>query len=382
MADHPPSQGKGPNINASFVNSSLLGVAISLPIAATLFAILRLYARRIKGDGKLRADDWTILITLALCWGHSINTLVAGGIGGINTITLPPREYANVALRTLWISSFFLITALYMVKISILLFYHRLFSIHRPFGRACLAMISILSLWWISSLILVFLSTDPIEAAWKNAAAAKHRFDFNTWYISYSGLSILFDIVILCFPIPMIKSLQVNTKQKISILGIFWLGGFVCVSAIIRFVLLYNSIYRLSDYGKNQYSSITAAFIWAEVEPNTSVIAACLPTYGPLFRGPLFKEGNFFPAIARSLRSMLGMTRGSTRGTHPPGTSNTNTSQYYELDKTASNKSTSKNLYPRERGTDDQDTDVVADAEAQRKDSRQVGVPKAWFPPY
>lgn len=144
---------------------------------------------------------------------------------------------------------------------------------------------------------LVVLSTDPINAAWKNADATKHRYNFNNWYISYSGLSIILDIVILCFPIPMIKSLNINIKQKISILGIFWLGAFVCVSAIIRFVYLYKTIFRLTDYGENQYRSITTAFIWAEVEPNTAVIAACLPTFRPLF-----SERSCFYKILRSLR--------------------------------------------------------------------------------
>jgi hypothetical protein len=148
---------------------------------------------------------------------------------------------------------------------------------------------------------LVFLSTDPIEAAWKNADATKHRYNFNGWYISYSGVSIILDVIILCFPIPMIKSLNTNMKQKISILGIFWLGAFVCVSAIVRFVYLYKTIYRLTDYGENQYRSITTAFIWAEVEPNTAVIAACLPTFRPLF-----SERSCFVKIIRFLRMKTG----------------------------------------------------------------------------
>ncbi|PSN61187.1 hypothetical protein BS50DRAFT_639440 [Corynespora cassiicola Philippines] len=313
-------------MSRAFVDTSLLGVAISLPIIASAAVGLRFYARTSKVKGMLKIDDWAVFITLIVCWGHSINTIVAGAIGGVNTITIPPREYANVALRTLWISTFFLITALYSVKISILSFYYIIFSVNYRFKQACIFMMCVLTLWWVSALILVFLSTDPFDAAWKNAASAKHRFDFNAWYISYSALSIFFDLAILCFPIPMIKSLQVNTKQKISILGIFWLGGFVCVSAIIRFVFLYNSIYRLTDYGKNQYSNITTAFIWAEVEPNTSVVAACLPTYGPLF-----KENKLFTRVYRSLRSPFGGSKDSRSAEK----ADTRASGYYPLSREA-----------------------------------------------
>ena len=200
---------------------------------------------------------------------------------------------------------------------------------------------------------LVFCSTTPIESAWRNAAAAKHRFDFNTWYLSYSALSIFFDVVILCFPIPMIKSLSINTRKKISILGIFWLGGFVCVSAVIRFVLLYKYIYKLQDYGRNDYSSVTSAFIWAEIEPNVSVVAACLPTYGPLFRA-----GAFFPTAMRSLRSILGM---SSKSKTPSGSPNSNPDGYYEIDRTISSKNTGEILKTIDSKPDTRSKDEFAD---------------------
>jgi hypothetical protein len=83
----------------------------------------------------------------------------------------------------------------------------------------------------------------------------------------------------------MVRALKgLDLKRKLSVLGIFWLGGFVCIAAIIRFVFLLKQIFQLTDFRKNQYPSITVAFIWAEIEPNASVIAACLPTYAPLFR--------------------------------------------------------------------------------------------------
>lgn len=61
-----PPQGDGESIdmNASFVTTSLVGVAVSLPTIATAATFLRFYARRLKNDGKWRADDWTLLITL------------------------------------------------------------------------------------------------------------------------------------------------------------------------------------------------------------------------------------------------------------------------------------------------------------------------------
>jgi hypothetical protein len=67
-------------------------------------------------------------------------------------------EKRTKAWQTLFISSFFLVTSLYTVKISILLFYYHLFSVRQWFRKAVLIMCIILSMWWLSS-FLVRLST-------------------------------------------------------------------------------------------------------------------------------------------------------------------------------------------------------------------------------
>ncbi|KAF2639389.1 hypothetical protein P280DRAFT_481521 [Massarina eburnea CBS 473.64] len=290
-------------------------------------------ARRWKSNKTSSGDDWTILITLVFCWAHSINTLIAAGLGGINRITVTPLEHAQIALRTLWISNFLLITALYTVKISILLFYWHIFYINDRFRKACIGMIGLLSAWWMANIVCVFLIGDPIDSSWKNAARAKHRFDFNSWYLWYCGLSIFFDLAILCFPLPVIRTLKVNTRRKVSIIGIFWLGGFVCISAIVRFVLFYQSIHGLTDFGKNQYSSITNAFIWSEIEPNTSVIAACLPTYGPFFR-----ENGIMPKFIHSMRSTFGMSSTSEHKTSISMQGKAYSVGYLELENATSSK--------------------------------------------
>ncbi|CAI6262719.1 unnamed protein product [Periconia digitata] len=293
-----------PSPTASFVNTALMSVAISLPIVATTCVILRLMTKRWKINKASAADDWCIIFTLLMCWGHSINTFVAAGMGGINTITVPPRLYVNIALRALWLSTFFLVTALYTVKISILLFYWHIFYINERFRKACIVMMVILTMWWISSMTCAILVSDPIGASFHDAARAKHRYDFNAWYLANSGISIVFDITILCFPIPVIRTLRVDFRRKLSIIGIFWLGAFVCVSAIVRFVLFYNTYYKLDpNYSRNTFSNITYAFIWAEIEPNCSVIAACLPTYGPYF-----KADGIVPKFISNVKQSFGMS--------------------------------------------------------------------------
>ena len=47
----------------SLITTPLLVVAIVFPILATFAVLFRFYARKIKSQ-RLKADDWTILLTL------------------------------------------------------------------------------------------------------------------------------------------------------------------------------------------------------------------------------------------------------------------------------------------------------------------------------
>ncbi|MCJ1438188.1 hypothetical protein MMC27_007575 [Xylographa pallens] len=61
---------------------------------------------------------------------------------------------------------------------------------------------------------------------------------------------------------------------------------------------------------------MTNGFIWSNIEPNCSVIAACLPTYGPIFAGRRQKGGiSFFSSLrARILSLSGGSSKGGSKG--------------------------------------------------------------------
>lgn len=148
----------------------------------------------------------------------------------------------------------------------------------------------------------------------------------------------------------------------------------MCVSAIIRFVFLYNSIYRLTDFGKNQYSSVTSAFIWAEIEPNASVIAACLPTYGSLF-----KEGGIIFRIFDRLRPSLGASRGTAQKPKVSVHTNSEAVGYYELDKVFSTNKSNGDIHTTSANTD-QISPVGPVHEHNNSEPNPRGMPKAWLP--
>lgn len=65
---------------------------------------------------------------------------------------------------------------------------------------------------------------------------------------------------------------------------ILWLGDFCVVVASVRFYYSYRQsslVFITTAQGKGTITVLSS--LWPKVEPITSIIAVCLPTYGPLF---------------------------------------------------------------------------------------------------
>ncbi|KAH8429149.1 uncharacterized protein LDX57_006819 [Aspergillus melleus] len=287
----------------SLVTSSLLAVAIVFPIIGTIAVAARLYGNLAK-HRKLFADDYIAVLAQLAAWGISIDMYVAAALGGVDNASTDVLSATTIFLRALWIEGLPLITSLVLVKTSLLLFYRRIF-VTPAFRLAVWIYIGILIAWGIAIFVAQVLTADPITAAWNPMASNPLRYDYNTYSIAFAAMSMTFDVIVLCFPIPVIYKLQMSTVQKFQVLGIFWLGIFCCVSSAIRFYYIYSDIRKsVANMGADRYTSSATATTWAIVEPNMSIVAACLPTYGNLF--------GIAPAVRSAFRSLC--TFMSSRG--------------------------------------------------------------------
>lgn len=133
------------------------------------------------------------------------------------------------------------------------------------------------------------------------------RYNYTAWSLTFSGMSIVFDVVVLCFPFPVIYGLQMTRTRKLQVIAIFWLGIFCCVASAVRFYFLYSEINEATvDNGPDRYLKTATAFIWGTVEPNVSIIAACLPCYAPYFA-----KGQGIPSLLAKVGSLFSSVRGS-----------------------------------------------------------------------
>ncbi|GAP88719.1 putative integral membrane protein [Rosellinia necatrix] len=313
-----PASGAPP----SLVTTTLLVVAIVFPILGTLAVGLRFYIKHMKKQ-PLSSDDWVCALAQLASWGISIDIFVAGGLAGID-YTYPSLSHLSapvIFLRALWIEGFPLVFSLTFVKIAILLYYARIFTTAK-FKLAVHIYIVILAAWCIAVIICQLLAANPIQNAWNPLSKTPLRFNYNDFSLAFAGMSLVFDVIVLLFPIPVIRRMQMTWTRKVQVLAIFWLGIFCCVSSAVRFYYLYSEISQVTaDGDPHRYLRVSTAFVWGTIEPNTSVIAACLPCYAPLFaknRGLPTLLANFGSLFSSRGKGKNGGDLLQSDGSYPP----------------------------------------------------------------
>ena len=112
-----------------------------------------------------------------------------------------------------------------MVKISILLLYHRIFDtlnfkrINLIVGIACIS-------WLIAALLCIaFQCHTNAERYNADSLFSDQCIDLKAYWIAVTASNMALDLIILCMPLYMVWHLRLANHQKIALSGIFALGG-------------------------------------------------------------------------------------------------------------------------------------------------------------
>lgn len=77
-----------------------------------------------------------------------------------------------------------------------------------------------------SSPQIVAIQGNPADFVRAGAAGELYAWRLDPAIVGYTqvGSSLILDVVILCFPLPIISTLHMPTKRKVMVGAIFWLG--------------------------------------------------------------------------------------------------------------------------------------------------------------
>ena len=128
----------------------------------------------------------------------------------------------------LYIHENFYMPSLAMVKLSILLFYARIFP-GRTFRRVLYAIGGMVLLWWTCCQFVIVFQCRPIPDFWKYregpAGPGVNCIDVSSFFVGQAIPNIATDIVLLILPLPSIWRLQLPVSQRLSLVAIFAVGS-------------------------------------------------------------------------------------------------------------------------------------------------------------
>jgi len=76
----------------------------------------------------------------------------------------------------------------------------------------------------LAFIFAIIFQCSPVAGAW-NKTLSSECIDVNALAFSNSGVSIAQDLVILFLPVSELASLQMSLRKKLSVLGMFSIGG-------------------------------------------------------------------------------------------------------------------------------------------------------------
>ena len=126
--------------------------------------------------------------------------------------------------KILYIFEIFYPPSVAITKLSILLFYARIFPT-RNFTRVLYAVGSFTLVWCVSTQFVAIFQCHPIHSFWTRFSGDSKCIDLKAFFIGQAVPNIITDLVILVLPLPLIWRLQLPVSQKLMLTGCFTFGA-------------------------------------------------------------------------------------------------------------------------------------------------------------
>ncbi|KAI0197965.1 hypothetical protein F4808DRAFT_437242 [Astrocystis sublimbata] len=277
-----------------------LSANVVLLLLAITVVTLR-FITRIRTKQALKSDDWAIFVSLLFCIGlfSSFVYVVSMHLYGVPWSSISATDF--VKSRKVQLAAILICHFVYgLIKISVVLFYKRIFTVDPSFNLSANIVISAISIYMIVSFFTFLFSARGVSTFWTTPAeleGTEYVINPSTGIIAFAAVDVTLDLAVLSLPFPIIKSLHLSWKRKVAVASIFLLGAFCLVCSVVRLYYTHALAgFTGSSLEQKRYLS-ESNDLWAHIEAYASVFTACLPTLRPLFTSK------------SDLRSLIGKVR-------------------------------------------------------------------------
>ncbi|OLN85633.1 hypothetical protein CCHL11_05787 [Colletotrichum chlorophyti] len=172
----------------------------------------------------ISADDWVILFSMALVITEDVTSQVAIGLGvGRDTSQVPLSNLRQILL-IFFVEEILYVILVMITKISIILFYLRIFY-ETWFRRACYAILIIIIFFGIFYELVVVSASSHGWPFWDGQDTGKRGDEVILSYVN-SGINIAMDLCLCFLPVTQFISVSWTTRKKIGTSLIFLVGLF------------------------------------------------------------------------------------------------------------------------------------------------------------
>ncbi|SPO06396.1 related to integral membrane protein PTH11 [Cephalotrichum gorgonifer] len=215
-------------------------------------------------------DDWTVLVTMFVGIPNTILSIHGVGSNGLgqDVWTLPFEKITRFGYFFYIIEVFYFLEVP-LLKLSILLFYLRIFP-GRKERTILWATVILNALFGIAFIFAGIFQCTPVSYYW-----TKWDGEHQGKCVSINGIawanaivSIVFDIWMLVIPMSQLHKLQLHWKRKVGV------GLIVTIISILR-------LQSLVTFGKSHDNPTwdnSGVSKWSVIEINVGLICACMPT--------------------------------------------------------------------------------------------------------
>ncbi|KAF2109161.1 hypothetical protein BDV96DRAFT_652019 [Lophiotrema nucula] len=271
---NPPNENEG---------SAILGATFTVTIVALVTMITRLYVR-LRMIRNVGWDDYVMIAAMVLCIvGQCLIVPEVLKGAGRHKQYIPATDF-QLSFKLNFITQPIYLIAICLVKISIGFFLLRL-AVTPFYRRTIIFIMGFMAFYTTGCFLTIMLQCTNLAVQWDPTAQGTCWGKSTLMGLSYTNvaLNITTDLLLaIVIPVPMLWNVQMNRRQKSSIIGILGLGVFATAAALVK-------ISFLPEYGKTgdwlwDSRNIT---IWTVVECNVGIIGGNLPCMKPLFKSVL-----------------------------------------------------------------------------------------------
>lgn len=122
----------------------------------------------------------------------------------------------------------------FLCKISILLFYWRIFFISNGYRKVSLGLMIFTTAWCLAVILVVVCMCRPILIFWDDSGPVYTCVNWKPFLYTMLIVDMITDVCILVLPVRTVLGLHLPRKTRIAVAGIFTLGGFVVTTNVLR----------------------------------------------------------------------------------------------------------------------------------------------------